>query len=100
MPVVLDRLPAKLRISANVEDALVRVDERDVGPVPVDVLRPAGRYNVSVAKDGYETYESVVDVKAGEEAALQAKLVEESTPVYETWWFWSGAAAIVATVVS
>src|SRR5690606_34935175 len=54
----LSRLPATLRISSNVERALVRVGGVDIGPAPIDVLRPAGEYEVEVSRDGYDAYES------------------------------------------
>jgi hypothetical protein len=95
----LERLPATLAVSANVDGALVRVSDVDVGPVPVEVLRPAGSYQVRVAKDGFEPYETRVTVRAGEQSALSAKLVPESRALTSEWWFWAGAAAVVATGV-
>jgi hypothetical protein len=95
----LERLPATLAVSANVDGALVRVSDVDVGPVPVEVLRPAGSYQVRVAKEGFEPYETSVSVRAGEQSALSAKLVPESQALTSKWWFWAGAAAVVATGV-
>jgi tetratricopeptide (TPR) repeat protein len=92
----LARLPATLQVSSNVSGALVMVDERDLGPVPVSVLRPAGNYRVVVSKEGYEPYEAQVAVQAGEEAALRARLVEEKQQVTKKWWFWTAAALVVA----
>jgi hypothetical protein len=95
----LERLPATLAVSANIDGALVRVSDVDVGPVPVEVLRPAGNYQVRVAKEGFEPYETSVTVRAGEQSALSAKLVPESQALTSKWWFWAGAAAVVATGV-
>ena len=92
----LDRLPATLAVSSNVDGAIVSVDGKDFGPAPVSVLRPAGSYRVSVNKAGFEPYEAQVDVQAGEEAALEATLLEEHVPITKEWWFWAGAAAVVA----
>lgn len=91
-----ERLPATLRVTSNVTGALVYVDDRDLGPAPVDVLRPPGAYTVRVSKDGYETYEAKVSVNAGEESKLGARLNEEHIPITKRWWFWTGAAAVVA----
>src|SRR5262249_13807542 len=60
----LSRLPASLRISADREGALVTVGGVDVGPVPVEVLRPAGAYRVSVKRAGFVPYETRVNVGA------------------------------------
>ncbi|MCC6557319.1 MAG: PEGA domain-containing protein [Polyangiaceae bacterium] len=92
----LEKLPATLRVTSSEAGALVRVDDVDVGPAPVDVLRPAGSYRVVVGKAGFVAYEAQVAVKAGEEAKLRATLVPEKTSIAEKWWFWTGAAAVLA----
>jgi hypothetical protein len=99
MDLRLDRLPATLDVSANVAGAIVTVDGKDLGPAPVSVLRPPGRYQVTVAKDGFDPYETRVEVQAGERSALSAVLTEESTPITKKWWFWTGAAGVVAAGV-
>jgi hypothetical protein len=99
LDLTLARLPATLQISANVEGALVRVADADVGPVPVEVLRPAGSYQVRVEKSGFDPYETSVTVRPGEQSALSARLVPESHPLTGRWWFWAGAAGVVATGV-
>lgn len=95
LSIELTRLPATLRISANVPDAIVSVNGADMGPVPVDVLRPAGTHRVIVRKSGYEDSETVVTVSAGEQSDLRAKLAPESIPLTKRWWFWAGAGAVV-----
>ncbi len=92
----LDRLPATLQISSNVDDAIVTVDGKDFGPAPVSVLRPPGRYSILVNRAGFEPYEATVQVKPGEESALRATLVEEQFQLTEHWWFWAGTAAVIA----
>lgn len=97
----LARLPATIRVSANVPDALVRVGAVDVGPVPVDVQRPAGTYRVVVSKDGYDPAEMEVRVQAGELSDQRAKLKLESHPITKEWWFWAaGVGVVVAGVVA
>jgi len=95
----LDRVPATLDVSANVVGAIVTVDGKDLGPAPVAVLRPAGSYKVTVAKEGFDPFETRVDVRAGERRALSAVLTEEQRPITRQWWFWTGAAAVVAAGV-
>lgn len=95
LPISLSRLPATLRISSNVDGALVRVDEVDMGPTPVDVLRPPGLYRIAVEKKGYDPFEASVSVRAGELSAQRVTLRPESRPITKTWWFWTAAAAVV-----
>lgn len=92
----LARLPATLEISSNIRGALVKLNGHDLGPVPVEVLRPAGTYRVVVSKDGYTSYETTVTVKAGEQANLRARMSVETVPLTKRWWFWTGAAAVLA----
>jgi hypothetical protein len=92
----LDRLPAVLHVAANRDGAVVRVGGADVGIAPVDVSRPAGSYRVVVTREGFATYETQVDVKAGEESSLRATLTEKSTPLTKRWWFWTGLGVLVA----
>lgn len=92
----LDLLPATLKITSTVQGAIVTVDDADVGPAPVDVLRPAGSHRVTVKKPGFLAYQTTLTVNPGEEASLRAKLLEDKPSVLERWWFWTGAAAIVA----
>jgi hypothetical protein len=92
----LDLLPATLRVTSSQNDAIVTVNDKDVGPAPVDVRRPAGTYRVTVTKDGFLPYESQVSVKAGEEVKLRAALSIDEPSILSRWWFWTGAAAVVA----
>ncbi len=92
----LAKLPATIRVSSNVDRALVRVDGIDMGPAPIDVHRPAGTYPVVVFRRGYDDYEGSVSVRAGEEITFRAKLKPESRPITKEWWFWTAAVAVVA----
>src|SRR5262249_34295537 len=67
----------------------------DVGPVPVDVLRPAGSYRVQVLKKGFLTYDARVSVKPGEALKLRAQLAQDKPSVLSRWWFWTGAVAVI-----
>jgi hypothetical protein len=93
----LDRLPARLDVRANEQGAIVYVDGNDVGVAPVQLSRPAGSYRVTVEKDGFASYEALVEVAPGEESKLRATLVEEGVQVLERWWFWASVAAVVGT---
>jgi len=93
----LEKLPARIKVSSTVEGAIVKLGAMDVGPVPVDVFRPAGVYPVKVQREGFVPYETSVSVKAGEEAKLNAVLSKESLNVAEQWWFWSSIVGALGT---
>ncbi len=95
----LDRLPATLEITATQAGALVKVDDADVGPTPVDVLRPAGAYHVTVKKDGFLPYGTQVTVQPGEEVKLHASLLVDKPSVAKRWWFWTAIAGVIGTGV-
>jgi hypothetical protein len=92
----LERLPATLRITSNVERAVVTVNGVDVGMAPVDVPRTAGTYRVIVARDGFVPHEMVVTVEPGEAPNVDAKLAKQTPSLTKQWWFWTSAAAVVA----
>lgn len=94
----LDTLPATLRIVADRESALVTVDGKDVGPAPVDVLRPAGTYHLVVSKVGYVTFDQTVKVGPGESLRVSATLRVDEPSITRRWWFWAGSAALVGGV--
>jgi hypothetical protein len=97
LDLVLAHLPATLHVSASQPNALVRVGTVDVGLAPVDVIRPAGTYRVSVLREGYTRVLSDVTLAPGEEANLHADLAIERAPVTKRWWFWASAVGVLAT---
>lgn len=92
----LDTLPARLEVIASVDGALVSLDGREVGPSPVSVLRSPGGYDLLVEKDGYEPHQARVDLSPGQELTVRVPMTADETSVFETWWFWSAAAVVVA----
>jgi len=92
----LDELPATIMISADQPGALVTVEGRDLGPVPISLLRPAGSYRVVVEKDGFISASSQLIVNAGEQSSFRAKLPVDEPSIAETWWFWT-LAGVAAT---
>jgi hypothetical protein len=96
LKLTLDELPATIDISADQPDAIVTVGDRDFGPAPVTVQRPAGTYRVVVEKNGFVTSEALLDVRAGEAAVFKATLPPEKPSVVKSWWFWTIAAGVVA----
>ena len=99
LELALDRLPATLRIAADRSAAIVTIDGKDVGAAPVDISRPGGRYQIVVQKDGFVPYSTQVVVRPGEELRLNARLPPSTPALTQRWWFWTGAAALVAGAV-
>jgi hypothetical protein len=91
----LDKLPATIHVASNLADAIVRVNDADVGNPPVDVSRTAGSYRVHVARKGFVSYETEVTVRPGERVDLNAGLREERPALTQRWWFWAGVGVIV-----
>ena len=92
----LDTLPARLEVIASIDGALVSLDGREVGPSPISVLRSPGGYELLVEKDGYEPHQARLDLSAGQELTVRVPMTADETSVFETWWFWSAAAVVVA----
>ncbi len=92
----LDVMPATVSIRSEPLSAIVRVDKREVGVAPIEFQRPAGTYRVQVIADNYEPYDATLDLAPGQRSDLTAKLNPYKEPITKKWWFWTGAAAIVA----
>jgi hypothetical protein len=95
----LDLLPAQLRITADVDDAMVELNGRTVGLAPVSLQQPSGAYTVKVHAPDHEPYETRVKVQPGEEITLRATLPERSASIVERWWFWTAAGVVVTGAV-
>lgn len=91
----LDRLPATIHVTANVPEAVVRVDDIDVGNPPVDISRNGGRYRVRVTRKGYVPFETEVAASPGQHVELPATLREEKKALTQQWWFWTAAGVVV-----
>jgi hypothetical protein len=98
LPVSMTEQPANVRVAADRDHAIVRIDGSDVGMAPIGVSRPPGAYRLTVEKPGFVTYESKLSLRPGQDLKLDAKLVPETVPVTKKWWFWTLAAVIAAGV--
>ena len=92
----LDVLPATIAIKSEPAAAIVKVDSREVGVAPIEFQRPAGQYKLQVLLDNYDTYEAALNLAPGQRSDLTATLNPYSEPITKKWWFWTGAAVIVA----
>lgn len=93
----LERLPAELAVRSSEALSAVSLDGIDVGAAPLTLMRPPGRYHLTVRKDGFEPYETDVMLRSAQEVDLLATLKPEEPGVHETWWFWTSIGAAVAT---
>ena len=94
----LERMPATIRVASNERDALVSINGKDMGPAPLDILRPAGAYRIEVTKPDFVRYHADVRVNPGEEATIRASLVREQPSLFKKWWFWTAAGVVVSGV--
>ncbi len=96
LPMKLDVLPATISIRSEPAAGIVKVDGREVGLAPIEFQRQSGSYKVEVLLDNYETYKANLDLQAGQRSDLTAKLNPYTVPLTKRWWFWTGAAVIIA----
>ncbi len=96
LPLRLKELPSTIHVESDQARAVVILDGRDVGLAPVDITRPAGRYQLQVQKKGFATYETSLQLTPGQKANLTARMSAEKELITQKWWFWGGAAAIIA----
>jgi hypothetical protein len=92
----LDVLSATVAIRSEPPAAIVKVDAHEVGVTPLEFHRGAGQYKLEVLLDHYETYKAALDLAPGQRSDLTAHLNPYSEPLTKKWWFWTGAAAIIA----
>jgi hypothetical protein len=92
----LDLLPATVALRSEPRQAIVTLDGRELGVSPLDLQRGAGSYTLEVARQGFETYRATLDLQPGQHVELTAKLNPHTEPLTKRWWFWTGAAVVVA----
>jgi hypothetical protein len=92
----LDLLPATVALRSEPAQAIVTLDSRELGVSPLDFQRGAGSYKLEVARRGFETYRATLDLQPGQHVDLTAKLNPYTEPLTKKWWFWTGAAVVVA----
>jgi hypothetical protein len=82
-------------VNADRKGAVVSLDTLDVGIVPVELSRPAGKYHVVVRSPGFVTYEVDAALSPGQKTELRAKLEPEKPSLFSRWWFWTAAGVVV-----
>lgn len=58
----LTAISGRLSISTNPADAVIDINGEDIGPGPVDMIRPGGEYRIEVKKQGFQTIEDTVEL--------------------------------------
>lgn len=84
-----------------IDDAAVFIDDKSMGDIEDGELTltniPGGRHAVAIVARGYQRFEQAMTVHEGEQARLDALLVEEPPPRSSPVWKWSlGAGVVVA----
>lgn len=65
-----------LIVRSNVSDDTVLVNGKPYGPTKLEMQLTPGNYNIEVAKDGFDSWVSSVDIRRGSTKTLNAKLVQ------------------------
>jgi len=89
---------AILTIRASAVGARVIVDGRNLGQTPLETKLNPGSHRLKLEHADYETLETDLVVSARERRNVSYDLPQRPK-LWSKWWFWSGAAAVVAGVV-
>jgi PEGA domain-containing protein len=99
----LGQLPARLSITSTPARAIIKIDGREAGLSPISVERLAGRYQVELVQDGYDTYKNTLWLRAGQDTIITPRLIKTDRSLLSRWWFWPaaiGTASAIAGVVT
>lgn len=96
----LDVLPAKIVIDSNPRGAIVRLDDRDSGPTPQTIERPAGRYELEIEREDYNLHREHLELHPGQRVDIMAPLTRYEPPLTSRWWFWSGVAVAAGLIAA
>lgn len=88
----------RLRVEANVDDAVVIVDGNQVGAVPYLGVLPAGDHRVEVSATGYQPVLQTVSITAGEDR-IATMTLSQRTRAHRAW-FWSAAGLGVGSFLA
>lgn len=81
------------------DGAPIYVDDQIRGTTPAGQMGqiPSGARRVRVVAEDFQAFERWVVVQSGKVTSIPVKLEPTpSAPIYATWWFWTGAAVVVA----
>jgi len=88
--------PARVRVTANVASAVIRIDDEEVGTGRYSGELEPGRHVVEVRAEGHEPYRREIEVAALERLDVQASLsrIDDST-VWENPWLWVAVGVVL-----
>lgn len=89
-------LPATLEVQVNVDDATITLDGRERGRARIE-LSP-GLHVLEVSASGHASDRRELDVAPGRNERVMVTLAARPS-VLTRWWFWTGAAVVVAGLV-
>jgi len=85
--------------------AMVLMDGKELGPMPLSRKVPAGPHLLQVRRPGFREWSTSLTVAPGSQVELPVILQPEttaptptppkSTPVYKRWWFWTVIGVVV-----
>ncbi len=90
-----ERHEGKVRVHASESDAIILVDGKVVGSGSWEGVLPSGGHQLTVKKDGYETYTSDVALSDDQVRSVTVPLVRERRGASWVWWT-VGSVAVVA----
>jgi hypothetical protein len=92
-----------IRVSTNVEGALVEMNGKPAGETPLDPLTVAAPTTVSlrVSKDGYVDFNARIDVLPEGTVEVNPVLERRAGPAwYQRWWVWAAAGTLLVGAVT
>jgi hypothetical protein len=85
-----------LVVSATPPGVRIAIDGTFRGNDRIEVPLHSGPHTVAVELAGYESTSTTVLVQVGATKSLDLPLRQRPVPILARWWFWTGAAVIVA----
>ena len=88
-------LPARVLVRTTPADAQILIDGAPLGIGEYRGELEPGEHRIEGKREDHALAFEVVRLSAGDEKEIALVLTEESAPIYETWWFWTAAGAVV-----
>jgi hypothetical protein len=87
-----------LMVASPVLGAIVQVDGKKIGAVPVELRLAPGEHDVAQHHADYKDTQSRVVLRSSERRSLSITM-GRLPRWYETWWFWTATGAVVTAGV-
>lgn len=73
-------IPASLTIATSPPNAILTIDQREIGKAPASVTETEGRHTITARLDGYVAKTSTIILKRGESSTLELELSPVAKP--------------------